>query len=207
MKKILTVMLMMILALAMLTACGEESNEQKEEKSGIDLETIRTLGDAFALEGDNDQFASDYSEFVYVFEKDGIAYRVYADLTKDVAKEYEKLDASKQDYTDKVKELVSDMKIKKSENLTEKVISQDDLDKYVGKTGEKMLDEGWTVSAWDTENSEFTLNNDAFCYTVSVDAKLEKSDDFDGEKEFKDLKIKSIKYYGLGDAAKLQSEQ
>lgn len=212
MKKILLCVLTMALAIFVLTACGgnsdDSSDDQKEEKTGINLEELKTLGDAFDLETEDDQFESDYKTFVYVFEKDDVAYRVRAELTKDVAKKYEKLDAADQDYSDKVKEVVAPMEITKRENLTEMIPSQEELDKYVGKTGKDMINDGWEASGFETDGDEsrFTVGKGPFNFTVVVDAKVKEKEEFDTEKEFSPLKIKSVKYLGLGNATSVDEE-
>ena len=200
--------MVLTLALAVLTACGEEQKdeEQKEEKATIDLDSLKTMGDAFALEAENDQFGSDDQHFVYVFEIGGTAYRVIADMTKEVQKEMDKLDASKEDFNDKTKEAAASLEISKRENLTEMIPSQEELDKFAGKTGQDLLDDGWTVSGWDIDENTFTMNKGPFAYTVVIDSKLKESDDFDGDEEIKKLKIKTIKYSDIGDATNLDDE-
>ena len=200
--------MVLTLALAVLTACGEEQKdeEQKEEKATIDLDSLKTMGDAFALEAENDQFGSDDQHFVYVFEIGGTAYRVIADMTKEVQKEMDKLDASKEDFNDKTKEAAASLEISKRENLTEMIPSQEELDKFAGKTGQDLLDDGWTVSGWDIDENTFTMNKGPFAYTVVIDSKLKESDDFDGDEEIKKLKIKTIKYSNIGDATNLDDE-
>ena len=208
MKKIFAFIMVLTLALAVLTACGEEQKdeEQKEEKATIDLDSLKTMGDAFALEAENDQFGSDDQHFVYVFEIGGTAYRVIADMTKEVQKEMDKLDASKEDFNDKTKEAAASLEISKRENLTEMIPSQEELDKFAGKTGQDLLDDGWTVSGWDIDENTFTMNKGPFAYTVVIDSKLKESDDFDGDEEIKKLKIKKIKYSDIGDATNLDDE-
>ena len=208
MKKIFAFIMVLTLALAVLTACGEEQKdeEQKEEKATINLDSLKTMGDAFALEAENDQFGSDDQHFVYVFEIGGTAYRVIADMTKEVQKEMDKLDASKEDFNDKTKEAAASLEISKRENLTEMIPSQEELDKFAGKTGQDLLDDGWTVSGWDIDENTFTMNKGPFAYTVVIDSKLKESDDFDGDEEIKKLKIKTIKYSDIGDATNLDDE-
>lgn len=208
MKKIFAFIMVLTLALAVLTACGEEQKdeEQKEEKATIDFDSLKTMGDAFALEAENDQFGSDDQHFVYVFEIGGTAYRVIADMTKEVQKEMDKLDASKEDFNDKTKEAAASLEISKRENLTEMIPSQEELDKFAGKTGQDLLDDGWTVSGWDIDENTFTMNKGPFAYTVVIDSKLKESDDFDGDEEIKKLKIKTIKYSDIGDATNLDDE-
>lgn len=208
MKKIFAFIMVLTLALAVLTACGEEQKdeEQKEEKATIDLDSLKTMGDAFALEAENDQFGSDDQHFVYVFEIGGTAYRVIADMTKEVQKEMDKLDASKEDFNDKTKEAAASLEISKRENLTDMIPSQEELDKFAGKTGQDLLDDGWTVSGWDIDENTFTMNKGPFAYTVVIDSKLKESDDFDGDEEIKKLKIKTIKYSDIGDATNLDDE-
>ena len=208
MKKVLVSLLVMAMALMMMTACGDEKTEEKatEEKTSIDLESLATLGDAFDIEGENDQFAFDEAQFVYVFEKDGTAYRVYADQTKNVQKALDKLDAANEDFNDKVKKTVAPLKISKRENLSDNRMSDEEMDKLIGKTGKELLDDGWTISSWNLDEMEFTMCYDGLNYDIVFDGKIKNTEDTDGEKEVKPLKVKSVKYSGVGDAATLENE-
>lgn len=205
MKKVLFCMLALAMAMVMLTACGGDDDGEKKE--GFDLDSLKTLGDAFDLDGDDDEFASDYSQFVYVFENDDVTYRVYADLSKDVAKKYEKLDAADEDYEDKVKELVAPMEITKRENLSDGIPTQEELDKYVGKTGKELMDDGWTVSGWDNDDKEFMVNHGPYEIKATVEGDVKGSDDMDTDAEFSKQKIKSLKYSDISNAAVVESDQ
>ena len=58
-------------------------------EGAIDLESLKTLGDAFALPGkdeDIEQRATAEDKYIYVFSVGGVPYRVSADLPADVSK-------------------------------------------------------------------------------------------------------------------------
>ena len=86
---------------------------------------------------------------------------------------------------------------------------QEELDKNVGKTGQELFDDGWTYWYYNLEDMEAGLYYKDFAYTVRFEYDGEpmvNSDDFDFYEEFKDLKVSSVTFDGLGDAAVLEEE-
>ena len=81
---------------------------------------------------------------------------------------------------------------------------QEELDKYVGKTGQDLLDDGWTEGyGYNLDDMVFWLYKGPFAYDVvfESDQKYENTDDFDVWKTIAPLKIKSVTYKGLGNAS------
>ena len=157
------------------------------------IEEVKTIGDVLGLP----YYGYSYSEdvLVYVFELDGIIYRAIADVPKDVS------DALNQAFGDdqKFNELIAPLEIKLIENVSEMIPTEAQLEKYIGKTGGDLLDEGWQNTYYYLDGMEFGMEHGWFTYIVNFEGKIEEKENIDIEKGMRDLKIVSIRYEGLSN--------
>ena len=161
---------------------------------------FKTMGDVFVYESPNN--GCNETKYVYVFEKDGVFYRAVAELPADVSETIWALDFFDEKYSEKLQEAIAPLPIAELENLTERIPAQTELDALIGKTGQELKDEGWTISAWQLDDMEFTLNHGPFAYTVFMEGDYVPNEnyDFDEDADFAPLKVKSVTYCGIGDA-------
>ena len=215
MKSILKTLLCLLTAICILfalVACGSSKTETAQESAPAapaaadaqaptaEASAFKIMGDVFAYESMNK--GNSETKYVYVFEKDGIVYRAVADLPADVSETIWSLDFIDENYDEKVREAVAPLPIVQLDNLTELIPAQAELDALVGKTGQELKDEGWTISGWQLDDMEFTLEHGPFAYTVIMEGDYTPNAnyDFDEEADFPPLKVKSITYAGIGDA-------
>ena len=213
MKKIVSIALMVALALLLLTACSSGSatapavsEPSAGEASGsFDPSQLKTMGELFAsAEVEEAQTGFSEAHYVVVFHAGGNDYRAVADMPQDVSDAVWAIDFFDEERDQKIQDLVSPLAIGSLENLTEQAPSQEALDAYVGKTGQDLFDEGWSYWFYDLEAMEAGFYSGPFSYMVQFEydgEPLENDDDFDFYETFKDLKIRSVTYEGLGDAA------
>ena len=224
MKRILTIMMVLALGAAMICGCGKVDGGSKDaggkesenadaggagsvEKEEFDLDSLETIGDALALDGEDVQTAIYDENFVYVFGLEGTYYRVIADTSKEEHEKLNKLDILDDDYDKQLAEAVSPLKITQREDLTDRILTQEEMDALVGKTGKELIEEGWESTGYNLEDMEFYLGHDCFYYTVTFDydgPKMENTDDFDEYAAIEPLKVKKVEYMGLGDACNLE---
>ncbi len=205
MKKSISLIFILTLLLS-LAACGSgggkgESDTAAPEEGGAGIENIKTMKDVFAY--DSVSNGSMDNVYAYVFEADGITYRAIAEMPDDVTEAYYALDVSDEKYDEKAKEMLGSLEVTKLENLTEMIPPQEELDKLVGKTGQDLLDDGWTFWSWDLESMEFGMYKGPFAYTVIFEGTLKNTDDFD-EAEAGALTVNAISYDGIGDATVIE---
>ncbi len=204
MKSILKTLLCLLTAaclLCALTACGSSQKETAQAPAAdAQAPAFTTMGDVFPSESMNSGFSE--TKYVYAFEKDGVVYRAVAELPADVSETIWNLDFFDEKYDEKVHEAVAPLPILQLDNLTERIPAQAELDALIGKTGQELKDEGWTISAWQLDDMEFTLDHGPFAYTVFMEGDYVPNEnyDFDEEADFGPLKVKAITYYGIGDA-------
>lgn len=162
-----------------------------------DIASAKTIGDVLDLT--NGEYSATETTYVTAVELNDIVYRVEAAMDAETAEAFFNLDFDDPDYQKKFTELVSPLAITGIENLSENIPSQEELDALVGKTCEDLLNDGWTISGWDLDNSEVYMNHGPYAFSVIADGASSLSWDV-GEEEFMPLTVTSITCIGIGDA-------
>ena len=190
------------------TNVSETSVEVDEGVVDFDPSTIKTMGDFYKYKNEelyNYQEGYNESKYQVILEINHTYYRATVDLTNDlydkiIATDFEKRDAV-------IRELIDPLPIVKFENLTDMIPSQEEMNKYVGKTGKELFDEDWTYMYYNVEDMVAGLYHGAYLYDVvfSYDGpKMVNTEDFDFYKEFADLKVKSVKFSDIGNAIDIE---
>lgn len=205
MKKTLVLLLSALLALSVFTACGGGSAAPAADTStpAAQSEQFQTIGDVMDYE-ENRQFACYDGLFVYVFEKDGVFYRVRAKLDEASQKALDEADVMDEDYDEQVKAAVSGLSIDVQENLSEQIPSQAELDAMAGKTGQELLEEGYVINGYDLESMKFWMDKGPFSYEVYFDYEgepMENTEDFDEAEAVAPLSVKSVTFDNLSSDA------
>ena len=175
-----------------------------KDETHVDLEAVTTLGELLGLPEYG--YAAYENTCIYVFEQDGIFYRAIAECPEEVFDAVMELDFSDEQYEEKKTELISPLKVTDIQNLTEAIPTQEELDQLVGKTGEDLLSDGWTVSGWNLTDMEFYMDHGPFSYRVILDGTLENAEDFEQE-DIAPLVVVSVTYEGLGDPTMLDDAE
>ena len=207
MKKVLA-MLLAVLMLASLAACGGKPETKPAQTGTAEIESLKTIGDVLALgEPANYQSACYEDKFVYAFEKDGTYYRAIAEITQETFDAIMNLEYD-DTYDEKYNAIISPLEITKWENLGELIPAQEELDKLVGKIGEELFNDGWNISSgYNLDTAEFYMANGLFEYVVAFDATFppnSNTDDFDEVAAIAPLTVKSVTFYGLGNATEVE---
>ena len=154
-KKVIIFACIMAMAMAM-TGCGSGASDasgdgiQTESSSGksIDVNALKTFGDIFS------QVPADQSrgksigdgKIVCAFENDGIAYRAVGTLSDELISKVFAIDTSTEEGQKEEQEALKDVPVDTLENLSEQVLTDDQIKEFIGKTGEELLQEKWTIN-------------------------------------------------------------
>ena len=219
MKRILSLMLVLVLGLTILSSCGRpdtgstsggktetESNSEIEPMTSIpeenvDVTEFKTIGDIIAFQPEEYQTTTYDDKYIYAFKAGDGYYRATASIPKDVHEKIDKLDAADGDYDIMVDELVSPLKIEKMEDLAEQMLSPEELNALIGKTGKDLLKDGWTITGYDLDETMFYMGKGVYEYRVYFEGSVEDSDDFDEDAAVKPLVVRKVELEGFGDGA------
>ena len=198
-------------SILMLIGCGKStgtntSTDDIKENTPIDVSKLKTIGDIYAVEPNVKERGNTENTYFIVFEKNDTVYRAYSDLSKEKFDELMALEFDDPDYEKKHIEIAGPLEIRQLDNLTEKIPTQEELDKLVGKTGKDLFDDGWTEGyGYDLNDMNFYLYKGPFCFEVyfEKDKEYENTDDFDVWETISPLTVKSVNYYGIGNGSEL----
>ncbi|MBQ4185242.1 MAG: hypothetical protein II657_02645, partial [Clostridiales bacterium] len=142
--------------------------------------------------------------YVFVFTLNEVSYRVKLDLPEDISAKLWELDFDDPERDQKIFELLGPMEPTSVENLNEMIPTQEKLDQWVGKTGADMFEAGWTYTYYNLEEVEAGMSDGVCEYKVLFEYEgepMQNTDDFDFYAQFENLKIASITFERIGDAA------
>ena len=217
MKKLLALVLAALLVLGMLSGCtkkeekpaGGETSQQagntetSEGTASSRPEDWKTLGDILAIEGLYTNERSTFAhQYIIAFTVDGTIYRAIANLTEEQEEAIFALDIFDEKHEEKENELIAPVAITQLDNMSEKVLSGNELEQWIGKTGEELLNAGWTVSGWNLYEKQFFLDYEYFEYNVIMDGELkaEGDEEIDGAQAIKPMTVKKIEFDHLSNA-------
>ncbi len=189
----------------LITVTAEEDTEfiaefLPEGKDGkpVDLDTVKTLGDLLGLPEVGTSLTG--TTYVYAFEQDDNTYRAICDVPEETAQAIFDLDFDDPDYDKKLSELIAPLSVKVIENLTENIPSQQEADQYIGKTGQELIDDGWTVYFYNLDEMQFGMNHGAYSYDITFEGTVKDPDSFNEDTDMGGLTVKTITCSGVGDA-------
>lgn len=205
MKKHISLIIVFLLAIGLLSGCSNQASGGSSSSSAS-LDSLKTMGDVFRLDSEEYQTSTYEDKFIYAFKIDDTYYRAITTIDEETSKALFALDFDDPDYDTKYEEMLNKINIDEIENLSEKIIPQDELDKLVGKTSEELIADGWRLgSGYNLEELEIWMEKDAFNYTVKFEGDLSGvNEDTFSEEDLKGLTVKSITYNSLGDATYME---
>lgn len=207
MKKTLILLLALALALSILAGCGANtgSSEAESTQAPGDLSSVKTMGDLTAIQGVTiNQYATYSDIFVGAFDLNDTTYRVIAPISEDAADAIFELDWEDDAHDEKMFEILAPFEVESIVDLLENTPSQEELDALVGKTGEELLEDGWSCWGWNLNDMQFWMNHDVFSFSVIMDGTVEDPDAFDSSEDIADFTVVSVTYDGLGDVTNIE---
>lgn len=208
-KKLIAIVLVLVLAFA-ITGCGSGQGGNNSGGSGgsggseaLDIESFKTIGEVMALDSEDNQWGASEGEFVYAFSIGDQYYRFKANMTAEEEEAFFNVDYSDDDYEEQQNAILAPLEIVDRQNMTDQILSQEELDKLAGKTGKELFDEGWHEGyGYNTEDLEFWLDYGPFCYAVQFEGELNGSPDdiIDVGEAIQNLVVKSASFMSMGNA-------
>lgn len=197
MKKLLTILLALLLLLSA-AAC---TKKEEEKPAAADPVQFKTIGDVLDYESPSSSCYEDL--YVHVFEKDGVFYRVEADLTEDLFQKVFDIDFFDPDKEQKTKALLGDLPVKQTFVLSDVLLSQAELDALAGKTGQDLLNMGFVPQGsygFSEDMSWASLDKGPFDYQFNfVEHVPVEEDDPNVAEVIRTLTVKDAAYSAVSD--------
>ena len=193
--KLATLTVTFALAALPLTACGgsastdtgtDEPSPAATQTTEVDPSSWATLSDAFAsADLSSLNYGYDDDTFVCVFQIGDAYYRTVAKMVDEVHEKTYGLDMSAEDYDEQFAATVGELEILEAADITDELMSQEDIEQYVGKTGQDLVDAGFIFSNYIMYGGEETgadLDKGSFAYSFIFDTQVsEEQADSDSE--------------------------
>lgn len=202
MKRLAGIVIVLLLALSVIAGCGRSGGGKGESGgsgSGAGLDSVKTIGDLKQFELYGYSYADD--KLVMVVIRNDEYIRADAVLPKEVEDQLADLSWEDPDHDKKFDEFVAPVEIAKLTNLSEQLLSQEELDKLVGKSGKDLLENGWTVLDYYADDKCFFMENGPFQYRAVFEESITESEEMDMEALVKPLTVKSIVFVSLSSSA------
>lgn len=198
-----------------LAACGggqapqapqtSEEQVQAVEQAVVDAKSWKTVGDALAAKTEDYYSASwDDRHFLMVFDAGDSTYRVVAKMDAKVEDQLSALNAEDEDYDQQFDKAVGPLSVLSTEDITGDKISQDKLDAYVGKTGQDLMNDGFTFvdyNMYGDDESGAEMDKGFFTYDVTFAATVTEDQIEDEGDAIKDATIVAIECIDCSSAA------
>ena len=167
MKKLIILIMVLLMSVPVLAACGGSNDAEAGGAEDVSVDSLKTIGDIIALDSADMQCAVYEGNVVYAFQLGDAYYQARASISEEDEQAYFDIDFADEDYEEQQNAIVESLEIEEIVNLNDQMLSQEDLDALVGKTGQELMDEGWTFSGHDLEAMEFWMGYGPFVYTVT----------------------------------------
>ena len=176
------------------------------DETHVDLDAVQTLSELLG-KPDYGRCATE-DKYVLAFEQDRMIYRAIAELPGDVSEALFNLEWDDPAYEEKLRALVSPLKVVKIDNMSQGIPAQAALDALVGKTGAELFDDGWTNSGWsftDPESIVAYMNKGPYSFDVVMTGDVADTENFEDE-DLRPLVVQSVTFDNISDPTYLGEE-
>lgn len=205
------------LAAIPLAGCGSNTSSDQgaaepspaaaaSQGTSIDTSSWKTMRDALAIaDSDDISYGYDDKTFLCVFRSGEAYIRTRAEMQPEVQEKIYDLNMDDDDYRKKFMETIGDLELAEATDISSELMSQEDLEQYVGKTGQDLMDAGLTFASYflyggDQTGAEMDKGN--FTYSIIFDAQISEEQTEDEGASITDAKVVEVQSMGnLSDAA------
>lgn len=184
---------------------AEEAQAAAVTPTAEDIASWKTLGEALAFHSDDsNNWGSDENYFVTVFNAGDAVIRAVAKMTPEIYNKTCELDIMAEDYDKQLLATIGDCELVSAEDITEEKLSQGELDSFVGKTGQDLVDAGFVFESYfmyGGEQTGATFAKDNFSYNVIFDVTVEEDKTEDGGASVMGATTSSLEYCSTANAA------
>ncbi len=172
--------------------------------ASTDVSSWKTLGDALAAASGNPGSTFDDNHYVAVYEVGDKLIRVVAKMRPGTYNTISSLDMLADDYSKKLADRAGDLELESAEDITANKLSQNELNAYIGKTGQDLISDGFKFSNYYYYGGNETgaaMDKGYLCYGVTFNVGVSDNQPEDNGAAIKDATIKAIEFMGASDSA------
>ena len=157
----------------------------------------KVLRDVMTLETGNAQSSWGGGRYATAFEYGGKYWLVKAAIPDELLDAYEAVDFFAEDAEEQRMAIIGDCEIESVTDLTTLALPQEELDLWIGKTGQDMLDAGWEQNGYSSEGNALVIImvNGEFQYNVSFGDAV-KIPEWGEEADYAGAEIVSVTFGG-----------
>lgn len=184
------------------TSAGQP--EASSAAASTDVSSWKTLGDALAAASGNPGSTFDDNHYVAVYAVGDKLIRVVAKMKPGMYNTISSLDMLADDYLKKLADHAGDLELESVEDITANKLSQDELNVYIGKTGQDLINDGFKFSNYYYYGGNETgaaMDKGYLCYGVTFNVGVPDNQPEDNGAAIKDATIKAIEFMGASDSA------
>lgn len=142
-----------------------------------------TLGDAFAAAEMDPDYSYDESCYMALIETGERSVYVAASLNPDIYSKVSEIDIMDDDATKKMEDILAPLPIAFKDDATAKRVPEAELNAFVGKTGQDLVNAGYTFRSYDMYGSNETMasyDRGYWCYSFTFAASVSEGSIEDG---------------------------
>lgn len=159
-----------------------------------------TLGDVLSLESSNHEATWNSEKYQYLFEYEGTVYLVTAAFSQEQLDALNSVDFFADDREEQKRAILAPSVILSVENLSLQMPAQAELDQWIGRSAQEMVDAGWECDGiWQMgDETDLIMISGKFSYRAAVEGEVEvdTSGFFDVPKDISGATVISIEYQG-----------
>ena len=163
----------------------KEPAEETEPQAQADPSSWKTLGDVLSLETGSKESSWDDETYAYIFEYAGTQWLVKAAFSGELNDAVNAVDFMAEDRDEQIKAILDSCDILSVTDLSTLALPQAELNQWIGKTGQDLLDAGWEFNGYysDETGLHVMMVNGDFQYQVAFEEELTMSQVFGEQPE------------------------
>lgn len=203
--------LALALAVVPLAACsgepdsgGDVAPDAGGQSAPIDVSTLSTFGDVLAIDSENYTASWDENHYLYAVDSGGSVIRAVVEINPEIYQQISEIEFQNDDSRDKLIELIGDLPMASVEDIASQRLSQEELDAFVGKTGQDLYDAGFTFLYYSLYGGKQTMawiSNGYFAYEFTFDVTVPESESEDEGASLVDAPVTEVAYVDIAQAA------
>ena len=152
----------------------KEPEKEEEPEVAADPSSWKMLADVLSLETHSRESSWNKKSYTYIFDYAGTQWLVKAAFSKELNDAVSAVDFRAEDRQKQINAILGPCEIQNVIDLRSLALPQEELDQWIGKTGQELLDAGWVYNGYysDGRGVRICMVNGGFQYQVAFAEEL-----------------------------------